>query len=102
MSGRELLAALIGIFAPVAAAYLKKLGLSRKKQDMVILVALIAVAGVMAVGSGEISTNACAGLGLEACFGVVYKYIGLVVGGAFVSYKMFWQASGIDDEIAGK
>lgn len=102
MSGQELLAALIGIFAPSITAVLKRWGWSRKKQDMLILAVLVVVAGVMAFGSGEISAGACAGLGLEECFGVIYKYIGLVVGGAFVSYKMFWQASGIDDEIAGK
>ena len=48
---------------------------------MVILAALIAVSGVMMVGSGEISLSACSELGLEECFNVVYKYVGLVVGG---------------------
>ena len=102
MSGSEILAALLGLLAPIVNAWFKRWGLGEKEQNVIILSFLIVVSGVMMIGSGEISLSGCAGMGLEECFGVVYKYLGLVVGGAFVSYKMFFQALGIDDRIAGK
>lgn len=102
MNGTELLAGLLGIVAPAVNALFKRLGLSEHAQNGVILAACIVGAGVMMLVSGELDPAACAELGLVDCVGVVYKYLGLVLGGAFISYKMFWQALGIDDKIAGK
>jgi hypothetical protein len=102
MSGQEILAGLIGVLAPVVVAAFKRLNLNEKMQNLVTLIILIVITGIMMVGSGEISLHACSGLGLEECVGVVYKYVGLVIGGAFLSYKLFWQALGIDDKVAGK
>lgn len=102
MNGQEVFAGLVGIVAPVVVGLFKRLGLSDKQQNLVTLCVLVVITGVMMVGSGEISLTACSGMGLEACVSVVYKYVFLVIGGAFLSYKMFWQALGIDDKIAGK
>ena len=101
MTGSELLAGLLGIIAPAINALFKRLGLDEKVQNGIILAACIVGAGVMMLASGELDPAACAELGLLDCLSVVYKYLGLVLGGAFVSYKMFWQALGIDDKIAG-
>lgn len=101
MTGSELLAGLLGIIAPAINALFKRLGLGEKAQNGIILAACIVGAGVMMFLSGELDPAACAGLDLPGCLSVIYKYLGLVLGGAFVSYKMFWQALGIDDKIAG-
>jgi hypothetical protein len=101
MSGAELLAGLLGIVAPAILALFKRLDLSKTAQSGIILAACIVGAGVTMLASGELDPAACSGLDLLDCVSVVYKYLGLVLGGAFVSYKMFWQALGIDDKIAG-
>jgi len=102
MTDGQLVAGVIGILAPMAMALLKKFGLSKKAQDAAILAALIAITGLLMLASGDINPKACADLGLEECFKVVYGYLGAVVGGAFVTYKMFFEALGIDAKIAGK
>ena len=102
MTNGELIAGLLGIIAPAVMALFKRLGLEEKKQNALILGALIVVTGVVMLASGDIDPAACAELGLMECIEVVYGYLGAVVAGAFVSYKMFWQALGIEDKIAGK
>ena len=97
----ELVAGLLGVVAPAALAFLKRFGLSEKQQNAAILGVLIVLTGLVMVASGDINPAACAELGLMECVEVVYGYLGAVIGGAFISYKMFWQALGIDDKIAG-
>ena len=101
MSDGQLVAGILGILAPIVNALFKRLGLGEKAQNALILGFCIVVAGFAAFASGDISVDACAGLDLQACVEVVYGYIGIVLVGAFVSYKMFYQALGIDDKIAG-
>jgi len=98
----EALAGLIGILAPAALALFKRLGLKKVQQDMVVLAVLIVVSAMMMFASGELNPLACSELGILECLGVVEKYLGLVIGFALISYKMFWEASGLDNRIAGK
>lgn len=93
---------LLGVLAPLVNALFKRLGLGEKAQNALILGFCVVVAGFVAFAKGDIAVNACAGLDLQACMEVVYKYVGIVLVAAFVSYKMVWQALGIDDKIAGK
>jgi hypothetical protein len=102
MTNGELVAGLLGIIAPIVNAWFKRFNLEEKQQNAVILGFLIVVTGLVMLASGDINPKVCADLGLMECVEVVYKYLGAVIAGAFISYKMFWQALGIDDKIAGK
>ena len=102
MGNGDWLVGLLGALLPLVMALFKRLGLDQKVQDLIILLALVGIAGAVAFASGEVSVGGCAGLDLEGCFGVIYKYVGLVVTNAFVFYKMLWKPTGIDDKIAGK
>jgi len=94
--------AILGIIAPPFLALVKRTGWSKQVQDMAILVILVLVGGLAAFLAGDISPTACNVLPLEDCIGVIMGYITLVVGQAFLWYKMLWRPSGIDDKIAGK
>lgn len=93
--------AMLGIIFPFIAALVKRLGLERKVQDAVILGLLIAFAGGAFFVLGDISVSACKDSDLPSCATVIAGYISLVVGQAYIWYKMFWQAFGLDDRISG-
>jgi len=95
--------ALLGIILPPILALVKRSDrLSDQGKDMLILAALVLVGGVAAFLCGDISGFACSALGFEGCVGVILGYVSLVVGQAFMWYKMFYKPSGIDAKIAGK
>jgi di/tricarboxylate transporter len=102
MTDGQLVAALIAALAPAVLALFKRLNISKEAQSAIILGVLVVFAGLAMLASGDIDTKACSGLDLMACVQVVYGYVGAVLGSAFVSYKLFWGALGIDDKIAGK
>ena len=95
--------AILGIVAPPSLALVKRSQrLSDQAKDMLILVALVLVGGLAAFLCGDIDPLACSVVDLEGCIGVIIGYVSLVVGQAFVWYKMLYKPSGIDAKIAGK
>ena len=95
--------AILGIIAPPILALIKRSKkLSDQAKDMIILVALVLVGGVAAFLCGDIDPLACSVVGSEGCVGIIIGYVSLVVGQAFVWYKMLYKPSGIDARIAGK
>jgi len=92
---------MLAFVMPALAALIKRLNLSKTAQDMAILAFYIVVAGLAGILIGNIALDACADISLEACVAVVIGYIQLVMAQAFIWYKMFWQASGIEARIAG-
>jgi len=93
--------AILGIVLPGILTWIKRLPYSDVTKDMLILVGLVLVAGASFFVLGDITVNACSGLDLLGCVTVVMGYISLVVGQAFVWYKMFWKPSTLADRIAG-
>ena len=95
--------ALLGIILPPMLALVKRSDrLSAQGKDMLILGVLALVGAVAAFLCGNISLSACSALDFEGCVGVILGYISLVVGQAFMWYKMFYKPSGLDAKIAGK
>ena len=95
--------AILGIIAPPILALVKRSQrLSDQAKDMLILVALVLVGGLAAFLCGDIDPLACSVVDLEGCIGVIVGYVSLVVGQAFLWYKMLYAPSGIDAKIAGK
>lgn len=92
---------ILGLVLPPILALVKRFDLEEKTKDMVVLVLLVGVGGVAGFIIGDVSLAMCTGVELIVCAAKIVAAIDIVVGQAFLWYKMFWKPSGLDDRISG-
>jgi hypothetical protein len=102
MTDGQFVAALLAVIAPLVLAFFKRLNLSKEAMSAIVLAGCVVVAGFGLFLSGQIDPRVCAAIDIIECVKVVFTYVTLSLGVAFIYYKMVWQALGIDDKIAGK
>ena len=102
MTDGQFVAALLAVVAPLVLAVFKRLNLSKEVMSAIVLAGCVVVAAFGLFVSGKIDPGVCAAIDIVECVKVVFSYVTLSLGVAFLYYKMAWQALGIDDRIAGK
>ena len=92
----------IGAVFPTISALVRRWVGDKLKQDMIILVLLLLVAGGSFFAIGDIDVALLEGLDIAESAAVILGFVGLTMTQAFTWYKNFWKPSGLDGRISGK